>query len=67
MKRRRFIKTAGVAGAGLVMGQSFAQENTTAVSNQAAEDLDLNAVLDLLEESEDLEAFEKALNDEKKE
>lgn len=66
MKRRKFIKTAGVAGAGLVIGQSFARDQTTAVSNQAAEDLDLYAVLDLLEESADLEAFEKALNDQEK-
>jgi hypothetical protein len=67
MKRRKFIKTAGVAGAGMVTIPAFirAQETITAVSN-VGEDLDLYAVLDLLEESENLEEFEKALNSEEK-
>jgi hypothetical protein len=63
MKRRKFIKTAGVAGAGLVIVPGFAQETTTAVS-LVGEDLDLYAVLDLFAESESLEEFEKALNNE---
>ena len=63
MKRRKFIKTAGVAGAGLVIGPAFAQDTTTAVS-LVGEDLDLYAVLDLFAESENLEEFEKALNNE---
>ena len=63
MKRRKFIKTAGVAGAGLVIVPGFAQETTTAVS-LVGEDLDLYAVLDLFAESETLEEFEKALNNE---
>jgi hypothetical protein len=65
MKRRKFIKTAGAAGVGFTFLPSFAQETTTAVS-QVGDDLDLYAVLDLLEESKNLEEFEKALNDEKK-
>ena len=65
MKRRKFIKTAGAAGIGFSVLPAFAQDSTTAVSN-VGEDLDLYAVLDLLEESENLEEFEKALNDEEK-
>lgn len=65
MKRRKFIKTAGAAGVGLTFLPGFTQDKTTAVST-AGEDLDLYAVLDLLEESENLEEFEKALNDEEK-
>ena len=46
MKRRNFIKTVAVAGAGLAyMPRIFAQDSTTAVSN-VGEDLDLYAVLD---------------------
>ncbi len=66
MKRRKFIKTTGAAGVGLAFMPAFAQDTTTAVS-QVGDDLDLYAVLDLLEESENLEEFEKALNDEKRE
>ncbi len=66
MKRRKFVKTTGLAGAGLFVMPGFTQDQTTAVSN-VGEDLDLYAVLDLLEESKNLEEFEKALNDEKKE
>ena len=65
MKRREFVKAAGMAGVGLVISTVFAQDKTTAVSH-AGEDLDLYAVLDLLEESENLEEFEKALNDQEK-
>ncbi|MCK4894510.1 MAG: hypothetical protein KAT07_11110, partial [Calditrichia bacterium] len=65
MKRRKFIKKAGAAGIGLFFIPAFAQDDTTAVS-YVGEDLDLYAVLDLLEESENLEEFEKALNSEEK-
>jgi hypothetical protein len=65
MKRRKFIKTAGAAGIGFSVLPAFAQDSTTAVSN-VGEDLDLYAVLELLEESENLEEFEKALNSEEK-
>jgi hypothetical protein len=65
MKRRKFIKTAGAAGIGFSILPAFGQDSTTAVSN-VGEDLDLYAVLDLLEESENLEEFEKALNSEEK-
>ena len=64
MKRRKFIKTAAVAGAGFIyMPNIFGQDDTTAVSN-VGEDLDLYAVLELFEKSENLEEFEKALNSE---
>ena len=64
MKRRNFLKTVAITGVGLAyMPRLFAQDNTTAVSN-VGEDLDLYAVLDLFEQSENLEEFEKALNDE---
>jgi hypothetical protein len=65
MKRRKFIKTAGAAGIGITILPVFGQDSTTAVSN-VGEDLDLYAVLDLLEESKNLEEFEKALNSEDK-
>ncbi len=65
MKRRKFIKTAGAAGLGLTFFPAYAQDTTTAVS-QVGDDLDLYAVLELFEEAEDLEAFEKALNSEDK-
>jgi hypothetical protein len=65
MKRRKFIKKAGAAGIGLFFMPAFAQDDTTAVS-YVGEDLDLYAVLDLLEESKNLEEFEKALNSEEK-
>ena len=44
---------------------SFAQEDVTIISptSEAAEGLDLEAVSELFKDSEDLEAFEKALND----
>ena len=64
MKRRKFIRTAALAGAGIAyMPKIFAQDSTTAVSN-VGEDLDLYAVLDLFEQSENIEEFEKALNSE---
>ena len=62
MKRRKFIRTAALAGAGIAyMPKIFAQDSTTAVSN-VGEDLDLYAVLDLFEQSENIEEYEKALN-----
>ena len=44
---------------------TFAQENVTVVAaaSEAAEGLDLHAVAELFKDSENLEAFEKALND----
>lgn len=44
---------------------TFAQEDVTVVSqtSEAAEGLDLQAVSELFKDSEDLESFEKALND----
>lgn len=64
MKRRKFIKTAAVAGIGLgYIPTIFGQESTTSVS-YVGEDLDLYAVLDLFEQSENIEEFEKALNSE---
>jgi len=67
MKRRDFLKTVGASGTGLFVLPSLVrgQETVTAVS-EAGKDLDLYAVLELLEESPDLEAFEKALNDEER-
>jgi hypothetical protein len=66
MKRRKFIKSAAAVGAGLAyMPGIFASNRTTPISN-VDEDLDLHAVLELLEESENLEDFEKALNSEEK-
>jgi len=50
---------------GLTFLPVVARDDTTAVSN-VGEDLDLYAVLELFEEAEDLEAFEKALNSEDK-
>jgi hypothetical protein len=43
----------------------FAQESVTVVTptTEAGEDLDLHAVVELLQDSENLEEFEKALND----
>ena len=67
MKRREFLKTVGATGTGLLVLPSLVrgQETVTAVS-EAGKDLDLYAALELLEESPDLEAFEKALNDEER-
>ena len=65
MKRRKFVKTVSAAGAGLAIIPGFSKNKTTAVS-QVGEDLDLYAVLELFEESENLEEFEKALNDQEK-
>ena len=46
---------------------ALAQDDVTIVAptNEVAENLDLNAVAELFKDSENLEAFEKALNDEK--
>ena len=64
MKRRKFLKTLAITGAGFAyMPNIFGQDSTTAVSN-VGEDLDLYGVLDLFAEAENLEEFEKALNDE---
>jgi hypothetical protein len=65
MKRRQFVKTAGLTSAGLFIVPTFAQGKITAIAPQVGEDLYLYAVLDLLENSKNLEEFEKALNDEK--
>lgn len=67
MKRRDFLKTAGATGTSLFVLPSLVhgEENVTAVSG-VGKDLDLYAVLELLEESPDLESFEKALNDEER-
>ena len=62
--KRRSIRCVAVllllAGTGLV----FAQDETVVTPvSEAAEGLDLQAVGELFKESEDLESFEKALND----
>jgi len=60
MKRRKFLKTIAITGAGFAyMPNIFGQDSTN-----AGEDLDLYGVLDLFAEAENLEEFEKALNDE---
>lgn len=64
MKRRTFF-ICQLLFALLCSGMLFAQDKTTIVAptSEAAEGLDLKAVSEVFAEAENLEAFEKALND----